>query len=152
MSKTFGVGRQAPAFTLPAAGDGEISLAAYRGDWFPVIVFFRHDDPAAAAALATLSGAADRLWGVRGQLLGVADADTSALQRLASGAGGLAFPLLADEDGAVARAYGSWDEAEARVVPTAWIVDRAGKLVWSAGCEAIPAPRELMDAFRDVVR
>ena len=38
MGYDFGVGREAPTFTLSAVDGSEIRLNQYRGDWFPVLV------------------------------------------------------------------------------------------------------------------
>ena len=42
----FGVGREAPTFTLSAVDGSEIKLNQYRGDWFPVLVFIPTQTPA----------------------------------------------------------------------------------------------------------
>jgi peroxiredoxin Q/BCP len=123
---TFGVGREAPRFTLPASDGNTITLADYRGDWLPVLVFFRHDDPPSVRRLADLSAAADRVWGLRGQVLALAAAPVAELAALDAASGPFGFPLLADEDGAVARAYDAWDAAAGRVRDLTCIVDKAG--------------------------
>jgi peroxiredoxin Q/BCP len=146
----FGVGREAPTFTLSAADGNEIALAQYRGDWLPVLVFLPAADPGAGAALTGLSAAADTLWGLRGQLLGVCDAGVDALRDLAASTEGLSFPLLAD-DGTVARAYGAL-KPDGALRPMVFVVDRAGKIVWSGeGAEAL-VPEAIVAAFRQVVR
>jgi peroxiredoxin len=151
MGYTSGVGREAPRFALRAADGNEIALADYRGDWLPVLVFFRHDDEASVRRLADLSTAADRIWGFRGQLLAIGVATPADLAALDAQAGPFTFPLLADEDGAVARAYDAWDPVRATVREVTWFVDKAGKIVWSgSGDEAGPA--QLVAVFRDIAR
>lgn len=150
MGYNFGVGREAPTFTLSAADGNEISLQQYRGDWFPVLVFLPSASAGAGAALAGLSAAADTLWGLRGQLLGLCDAGVDALRELASSTEGLSFPLLAD-DGAVAQAYGAL-KPSGELRPMVFVVDRAGKIVWTGeGAEAL-VPDAIVAAFRQVVR
>jgi peroxiredoxin len=151
LGKTYGVGREAPLFTLPATAGGEVSLRSYRGDWLPVLVFVRHDAPDAGARLKALGGAAGELWGYRGQLLVVAAAPLEDLQALEQETGPLAYPLLADAGGAVARAYGLWSARAGAVDPTACIVDRSGKIVWSGRGDDL-RPQRLLRAFRDIVR
>jgi peroxiredoxin len=146
----FGVGREAPTFTLSAVDGSEIRLNQYRGDWFPVLVFIPTQSPGAAAVLEQLSKAADTLWGLRGQLVGICDAARDECVSLAAGCPGLAFPLLPD-DGWVARQYGALRE-DGTARPMAFIVDRAGKIVWTGdGPAALTAPA-LIAAFRKVVR
>jgi peroxiredoxin len=149
---TFGVGREAPRFCLRAADGSEIELAQYRGDWLPVIVFFRHDDAAIPARLAALAAAADQLWGFRGQVLGVAVATPAQLAALDAQAGPLSFPLLADEDGRVSRAYDAWNAAAGRVRDVTYIVDKSGKIVWVGQDDDATKPAVLTSAFRDIAR
>ena len=149
MGYVSGVGRQAPSFTLPALDGGEISLADYRGDWFPVVMFLSPDDERAVAALKALAGAADRLWGLRGQVVGIVAAgdqwERSALEDLA-------VPVLVDRGGEVARSYGTRADGTGRDIPLVCIVDRAGRIVWSGRPDPGDIAAEVVRAFRDVAR
>ena len=150
MGYDFGVGREAPTFTLSAVDGNEINLKQYRGDWFAVLVFVPTQAPDAAQTLKQLSAAADTLWGLRGQLVGICDAGRDDVKALADGAESPAFPLLPD-DGSVAQLYGALRK-DGTARPMAFIVDRAGKIVWSGdGAAALKAPK-LIAAFRQVVR
>jgi peroxiredoxin len=146
----FGVGREAPTFTLSAVDGSEISLNQYRGDWFPVLVFIPTQAPGAGEVLDQLSKAADTLWGLRGQIVGVCDAGRDACVALAAGCPGLAFPLLPD-DGSVAGMYGAL-RADGTARPMAFIIDRAGKIVWTGDGAAALTAQTLLAAFRRVVR
>ncbi len=148
MGYTFGVGREAPAFTISAVDGNEINVRQYRGDWFPVLVFLPSQADAASQALQRLAAAASALWGLRGQLLAVCVGSRADAAKLAGPA--LAFPLLPD-DGSVARAYGAL-RADGSVLPLAFIIDRAGKIVWSGEGTAALDPAALRAAFRQVVR
>jgi peroxiredoxin len=146
----FGVGREAPTFTLSAVDGSEIKLNQYRGDWFPVLVFIPVRTPGASQLLEQLSKTADALWGLRGQVVGICDAGREECRTLAAGVPGLAFPLLPD-DGSLARQYGALRE-DGTARPMAFIVDRAGKIVWTGeGAAALTTPA-LLAAFRRVVR
>ena len=152
MGYTFGVGREAPKFDLAAHDGSRVSLAQFRGDWFPVVVFLGADAAAAAEATSGLNGVAEQLWGLRGQAVGVLHGDDAAVRRVAEQAGRADFPLLADPDAAVARAFGAFDAAAGAVRPHAVIVDRAGKIAWSAdGAEAL-RPAALLAALKSAVR
>ena len=150
MGYDFGVGREAPTFTLSAVDGSEIKLNQYRGDWFPILVFVPTQSPGAAELLEQLSKAAASLWGERGQLVGICDAGRDDVGALADKVPELAFPLLSD-DGAVARMYGALRK-DGAARPMAFIIDRAGKIVWTGdGAAALTAPA-LLAAFRQVVR
>ena len=150
MGYNSGVGREAPTFTISAADGSEINLKQYRGDWFAVLVFVPTKAADTVAALAQLSAAADTLWGLRGQLLGICDAGREEVQKLAAEVEGLSFPLLPD-DGRVAQAYGALKKS-GEVRPMTFIVDRAGKIVWTGEGASALAPATLLAAFREVAR
>jgi peroxiredoxin len=146
----FGVGREAPTFTLSAVDGNEINLNQYRGDWFPVLAFVPLGAPAAEATLTQLSSAADTLWGLHGQIVGICDAGRDEVKKLADAVPSISFPLLPD-DGRVARAYGAL-KADGELRAMAFILDRAGKIVWTGeGPDALEAAT-LVAAFREVVR
>jgi peroxiredoxin len=145
-----GVGRQAPAFTLPASDGGEIELKTWRGDWYPVLLFVPTQAPGVKELLTQLSTASATFWGLRGQLVALCDASPAEVQELATHVAGLTFPLLAD-DGRVAAAYGALRQS-GEVRPMAVIVDRAGKIVWEADRPEMLHPDALLAAFLDVVR
>ena len=150
MGYTSGVGREAPTFVVSAVDGSEINLKQYRGDWFPVLVFVPTQDEATARTLAQLSAAADTIWGLRGQLLGICDAGRDEVKALADSVEGLSFPLLPD-DGSVAQAYGALKK-NGEVRPMAFIVDRAGKIVWTGEGASALKPAALTAAFREVAR
>jgi peroxiredoxin Q/BCP len=146
----LGVGREAPTFTISAADGSEINLKQYRGDWFAVLVFVPTQAAETAAELTQLSSAADTLWGLRGQLLGLCDAGREEVVKLSAEVTGLSFPLLPD-DGRVAQAYGALKES-GEVRRMAFIVDRAGKIVWTGEGALALKPATLVAAFRQVAR
>ena len=150
MGYNFGVGREAPTFTISAVDGSEINLKQYRGDWFAVLVFVPTQAAETAAALALLSSAAGTLWGLRGQLLGICDAGRDEVQKLAAEVEGLAFPLLPD-DGRVAQAYGALKKS-GEVRPMTFIVDRAGKIVWTGEGASALKPATLVAALRQIAR
>jgi len=150
MGYASGVGREAPTFVITAVDGNEIDSDHYRGDWFPVLVFVPTQDEAAAKTLGQLSAAADTLWGLRGQLLGICDAGRDAVKALADSVEGLSFPLLPD-DGSVAQAYGALKK-NGEVRPMVFIVDRAGKIVWTGEGASALKPATLVAAFREVAR
>ena len=153
MGYNFGVGREAPQFDLMGHDGSRVSLKQYRGDWFVVVVFLGADQAAASAVVTALSAVADQLWGLRAQLIGIVHGDGETARAVADQADRAEFPLLADGEAAVARAFGAHDAAAARVRPYAVIVDRAGKIVWTAdGGTASVKPAAIVTGLKTVAR
>jgi thioredoxin-dependent peroxiredoxin len=149
---TFGVGREAPSFTLASSDGGSVTLKSFRGDWLPILIFFRPDHPDTSKRLAALSAAADQFWGLRGQLLALAAATADELGRLAGEVPTLAFPLLVDEGARIARAYGAYNRTRGAVSAAAYVVDRAGKIVWVGEGEDAYRSATLLAALENIAR
>lgn len=102
-------GTRAPEFTLPDADGTPVSLAGYRGK--NVIVYFY---PKAATPGCTTQACdfRDNLASLQEagyEVLGISPDSPADLARF-TGDFALTFPLLSDEDHAVALAYGAWGE------------------------------------------
>jgi thioredoxin-dependent peroxiredoxin len=98
----------APEFTLPTnTGDGEISLSDYRGQW--VVVYFYPKDFTSGCTLEARRFQQDlpKYRARNTQILGISADDVDSHAEFCDSEG-LRFPLLADVDGAVSKAYGSW--------------------------------------------
>ncbi len=98
----------APAFTLPTnTGDGEISLSDFRGKW--VVVYFYPKDFTSGCTLEAQRFQQDlpKYLAKNTQILGIS-ADSVDSHAEFCDTEGLKFPLLADPDGKVSKAYGSW--------------------------------------------
>lgn len=98
----------APQFTLPTnTGDGEISLADYRGKW--VVLYFYPKDFTSGCTLEARRFQQDlpKYNAKNVQILGVSADDVDSHAEFCESEG-LKFPLLADTDGKVSKAYGSW--------------------------------------------
>jgi peroxiredoxin len=148
----FGVGRQAPDFTLTSHDGDRIPLSQYRGEWSVILVFYADDLAGAADSVKALSNAGTSLWGQRAQVVAVVHASAEGARGLADAAGAPAFPILIDEDGAVARAYGACDAAGSTRNYVA-IVDRSGKVVWIGDGRAAPVKlNEIVAGLREVAR
>jgi thioredoxin-dependent peroxiredoxin len=102
------IGEPAPEFTLPTnAGDGEISLADYRGQW--VVLYFYPKDFTSGCTLEAQRFQRDlaEYQARNAQILGVSADDVDSHAEFCDSEG-LVFPLLSDPDGQVSKAYGSW--------------------------------------------
>lgn len=98
----------APTFTLPSnSGDGEVSLADYRGKW--VVLYFYPQDftPGCTVEAQRFQRALPQYIAKNTQIIGVSVDSVDSHAEFCDSEG-LKFPLLADEDGSVSKAYGSW--------------------------------------------
>jgi peroxiredoxin Q/BCP len=98
----------APDFTLSSnAGDGEISLSDYRGQW--VVLYFYPKDFTAGCTLEAQRFQQDLPEYItrNTQILGVSADDVDSHAEFCDSEG-LKFPLLSDPKGQVSKAYGSW--------------------------------------------
>lgn len=98
----------APEFTLPTnTGDGEISLDDYRGQW--VVVYFYPQDFTSGCTVEArrFQQDLDKYEARNTQILGISVDDVDSHREFCDSEG-LKFPLLADTDGKVSKAYGSW--------------------------------------------
>ncbi|MGA7934314.1 MAG: peroxiredoxin [Kovacikia sp.] len=98
----------APEFTLPTnTGDGTISLADYRGKW--VVAYFYPKDFTSGCTLEARRFQQDMPKYLRRntQILGISVDSVDSHAEFCDSEG-LKFPLLADTDGSVSQAYGSW--------------------------------------------
>lgn len=102
------LGSPAPDFTLPTnTGDGTESLSDYRGKW--VVLYFYPKDFTSGCTLEAQRFQRDlpKYIERNAQILGVSADDVDSHKEFCD-AEGLKFPLLADTDGAVSKAYRSW--------------------------------------------
>lgn len=100
--------QSAPEFTLPTnTGDGEISLSDYRGKW--VVLYFYPKDFTSGCTIEARRFQEDlpKYSSRNTQILGVSVDDINSHKEFCDSEG-LKFPLLADADGTVSKAYGSW--------------------------------------------
>ncbi len=100
-------GRRAPAFSLKDQKGHTHRLADYRGR--PVVLYFypKDDTPGCTREACDFRDALARFSRRKAAVLGVSVLDTASKARFAK-KHRLTFPLLADEDHAVAGRYGAW--------------------------------------------
>ena len=102
-------GTPAPGFTLPDAAGHRISLADYRGKGVIVYFYPRAATPGCTTEACDFRDSLAALQGAGFEVLGISPDAPEALTAFAA-EHALTFPLLADEDHAVALAYGAWGE------------------------------------------
>jgi thioredoxin-dependent peroxiredoxin len=97
-----------PEFLLPTNdGRGQLSLSDFRGKW--VVLYFYPKDFTSGCTLEAQRFQRDlaKYQANNAQVIGVS-ADSVNTHAEFCSAEGLKFPLLADENGEVSKAYGSW--------------------------------------------
>lgn len=127
-------GDKAPAFTLPAAGGGDVRLADLKGK-IVVLFFYPKDDTTACTqeALSFTEKAAD-FEALGAVVVGVSRDSVKSHDRFVA-KHGLDLLLGADEDGTVTDRYGVWVEKSLYgrkymgIERSTWLIDGAGKVV-----------------------
>lgn len=102
------INQPAPDFTLPTnTGDGKIALSDLRGKW--VVLYFYPKDFTSGCTIEARRFQQDlpKYLDKNTQIIGVSADDIDSHAEFCDSEG-LKFPLLADTNGAVSKAYGSW--------------------------------------------
>ncbi|WP_010525168.1 thioredoxin-dependent thiol peroxidase [Nesterenkonia sp. F] len=102
-------GRKAPDFTLPSAEGGTVTLQDLRGGKVVVYFYPKASTPGCTTEACDFRDSLASLQGAGYTVLGISPDAVPALQKFADEQS-LTFPLLSDEDHAVAEAYGAWGE------------------------------------------
>ena len=102
-------GKKAPAFSLKDQEGKTHSLKDYAGR--PVVLYFypKDDTPGCTTEACSFRDALPDFSKIKATVLGVSVLDTASKAKFAA-KHELNFPLLADEDHAVADKYGAWQE------------------------------------------
>ncbi|HEV7281480.1 MAG TPA: redoxin domain-containing protein [Pirellulaceae bacterium] len=135
------IGEFAPDFRMLAAVAGrslplEIRRDDYRGRWLALVFYPRDFSFVCPTELSALSVRIEEFRERRTEILGVSvdDVETHArwlaTPRSEGGLLGLAYPLAADPDGAVARAYGVFLEKEGIAARGLFVIDPEGIVQW----------------------
>ena len=145
-------GDAAPPFDLPCALDDKLtrlSLASIRSEMV-VLFFYPHDFsficPTEVIGFHRAQAAfkADRT-----SIVGASVDDAETHRRWARELGGLSYPLLADEGGKIARAFGVFDERESTALRATFILD-AKRVVLYAVASPINVGRSVGETLRVV--
>ena len=144
-------GDQAPPFALTDQAGKKIELSDYRGRKVLVYFYPKADTPGCTAQSC---GLRDVLGDIGGTAVIGISPDAPAKQAKFDQKYGLGFPLLADEDHAVAEAYGVWTEKSMYgrkymgILRSAFLVDEEGRLA-EAWYKVSPAdtPKNLLKAL-----
>ena len=124
-------GDKAPAFNLVDQAGDKIRLSSFKGRKVMLYFYPRADTPGCTTQSCNLRDIAGDIGDT--QILGVSP-DKPEKQAKFDEKYGLGFPLLADEDHAVAEAYGVWAEKKnygkvyMGIVRSAFLIDEKGKI------------------------
>ena len=148
---TLKVGDKAPAFSLLDQSGTKVKLSEYKGRKVLVYFYPKADTPGCTAQACGLRDVLGDIGDAA--VLGISP-DPPTRQAKFDQKYGLGFPLLADEDHAVAEAYGVWGEKKnygktyMGIIRSAFLVDEQGKLseVWYKVSPA-DTPKNLLAAL-----
>jgi peroxiredoxin len=132
MKTILGAGQSAPDFTLRCTPDQSVSLNEVRGR--PVILAFYPADwsPVCGDQMALYNEMLDEFHAFDAELLGIS-VDGAWCHSAFAEHNKLHFPFLADFEpkGAVARAYGVYDERDGTCQRALFVIDPEGVIHWS---------------------
>jgi peroxiredoxin len=131
-SSVLGARTQAPDFTLRSTPDESVSLGEFRGR--PVVLAFYPADwsPVCSDQMALYNEMLDEFQEFQAELLGIS-VDGAWCHAAFARQSKLHFPLLADFEpkGAVARAYGVYDEKDGTCERALFVINPTGIIHWS---------------------
>lgn len=128
------VGSPAPAFTLTDQHGKQVTLSDYQGKRAVVYFYPKADTPGCTKQSCALRDAMPDLKKLDAEVIGISP-DTPEKQQRFDKKYDLGFPLLADEDHAVAEKWGVWAQKSLYgkkymgIVRSAFVVDEQGKIV-----------------------
>jgi peroxiredoxin Q/BCP len=149
------VGDKAPPFTLVDQHGEKVKLADYKGS--PVVVYFypKANTPGCTTQSCALRDAEPDLSELGASVVGISP-DAPAAQKKFDDKYDLGFPLLADEDHAVASAWGVWGKKSMYgktfmgIVRSAFVVDEKGRIAGAfykvSPKDTVPKVEEVLDA------
>jgi len=105
MSGAVGIGDVAPEFTLPATGGEEIALSSFAGRPVVVVFYPGDDSPVCTKQLNSYNDGLNEFENLEAQVLAISSQGLVSHEAFAQKYG-LKFPLLADSQKDVAKAYG----------------------------------------------
>jgi peroxiredoxin len=142
-SEGLAVGSIAPDFTLKDQNNGEVTLSAFRGEKNVVVLFYP----------ATFTGVCQgELVSIQEDLSTFQNEDVQVLaicvdsvfaNKVWSEQQGFTFPILSDfwPHGAVAQAYGVFNDVVGRAVRGTFVIDKEGTVRWRV-VNALPDARD----------
>ncbi len=133
MTSQLSTGDTAPQFNLPDAEGVPVGLDEYRGRSVVVYFYPKAETPGCTKEACDFRDNLESLQGGGYSVIGIS---TDSVEDLASFSANhaLTFPLLSDDDGATAKAWGAWGDKEfdgktyTGTLRTTIVVDEEGKV------------------------
>jgi peroxiredoxin Q/BCP len=142
-------GDRAPDFTLPDQDGSALTLSDLRGQTVVLYFYPRADTPGCTTQACSVRDHAADYDGHDARVIGISPDPVAAVRRF-DDKFGLGFTLLADEDHAIADAYGTWVEKR-MYGKTYWGVQRATFIVDAEGRIARVFPKVSPKTHDEVV-
>jgi peroxiredoxin (alkyl hydroperoxide reductase subunit C) len=130
-------GDHAPRFDLPCATGDRIARVALGSLHTELVLLFFYPRDFSFICPTEVVGfnkALKFLTDENTAVLGASVDDADRHVRWARELGGIGYPLLADQGGAVARAYGVYDDKEKTAMRATFVLDRERKVAFSLAC------------------
>ncbi len=127
------VGAKAPAFTLVDQHNHKVKLSDFKGTRVVVYFYPRANTPGCTTQSCELQEALPLMRTLDAVVIGISP-DAPDKQKRFADKYGLKFPLLADEDHAVATAWGTWGKKTLYgrmfmgIIRSAFVIDTQGKV------------------------
>jgi thioredoxin-dependent peroxiredoxin len=127
------VGSPAPDFTAPASGGKTVKLSGLAGRVVVLYFYPKDDTPGCTVEACGFRDSWKKIQAAGVEVLGISPDSVKSHDKFA-GKFELPFTLVADEDQAICRAYGVWQEKSMAgrkymgVVRTTFVIDKKGKI------------------------
>jgi len=149
-------GDAAPDFNLPDQNDVRHQLSDYRGKWVVLFFYPKDSTPGCTTEACSFRDAKDDLTDLGAMVLGMSVGDVKGKAKFAN-KHELNFPLLADEDHAVAESYGVWGPKKFMgreflgIKRVSFLIDPDGKIArrWDK-VKVKTHDAEVLDALREL--
>lgn len=147
------VGDRAPAFALLDQQGRRVRLSAFKGSTVVVYFYPKADTPGCTTQSCALRDAEPELTALGAVVVGISPDPVDRIARFDEKYS-LGFTLLADEDHAVAEAWGAWGEKTLYgrkylgVIRSAFVVDAKGRI---AGAFPKVSPKDTVPKVRRVL-
>jgi peroxiredoxin Q/BCP len=148
------VGDRAPAFTLVDQSGAKVKLTDFKGKKVVLYFYPKADTPGCTAQSCEVRDHRKDLAKLGAVVFGISP-DAPAKQAKFDAKYKLGFPLLADEDHAVAEKYGAWGEKSMYgrkymgIVRSAFVIDEKGKI---AGAFYKVSPKATVSSAEKVLK
>ena len=119
------IGDVAPGFALPATDGTQVRLADLRGA--PVVLAFFPGGSTCRRQMCQYTERWDELTGAGARIVGISVLGVERNRRFAE-KNSIEVPLLSDDDGSIARAYGVWQPG--KIARAVFLLDAGGVVRW----------------------